>query len=255
MKKSSQALGFKDHFSQHASAYAAFRPKSPDALFAHLASLAPERRLAWDVGTGNGQAAIALTAHFDRVLATDASAEQISRAVAHPQVTYQVSPAERLEAAEQKVDLITVAQALHWFNFEKFYSEVKRVASPRAVIAAWTYDLASIEPEIDQVVLHYYDSTTKRFWPPERKWVDIHYRTIPFPFEEIKAPAFAMSEDRNLQEWGGYLFTWSATQRAIKELGRGVFDDFMAKLAGVWGDPRSRKRVTWPLYLRVGFAN
>lgn len=246
------SLNFKDHFSGHASSYAAFRPKSPPELFAYLIGLCAVRRLAWDVGTGNGQAAIELAPHFERVMATDASAEQIKHAVNHPKIVYRVGRAEESQLAHSEVDLITVGQAFHWFDFEKFFSEVRRVAKTDAVIALWTYDLATIDPGVDALVRDYYDVRVGKYWPPERKWVDEHYRTIPFPFTELKPPSFEMVEERTLAEWCGYLSTWSATQKAIKECGPSVFSDFADELKVRWGEPDERKRVRWPLYLRVG---
>jgi len=246
---------FKDHFSGHASSYAEHRPKSPRGLFDFLASVVKHPKAVWDVGTGNGQAAIELTSYFDSVIATDASREQIRQATSHPKVTYRVAPAEDSGVSDGSIDLITAAQAVHWFDFERFYSEVRRVAKPNAVIAVWTYELASITPEIDELVRHYYDGEIGKYWPPERKWVDEHYQTIPFPFREIEASTFRMKEERTLSSWVGYLFTWSATQRAIKEQSRTFFGDFVTRLQKAWGDPASPRTVVWPLYLRAGYTS
>jgi SAM-dependent methyltransferase len=243
---------FKDHFSAHASAYAAFRPQSPPQLFAYLASLVSDVGCAWDVGTGNGQAALGLAPYFDRVIATDASADQIHHAPSHVKVEYVISPAEKSDIPSGIVSLTTAAQAIHWFSFDDFYREVRRVSKPNAVIAAWTYHLASINPAVDAIVAEYYDMTLKDYWPAERRYVDEKYSTIPFPFDEISAPMFLMEETRNLSDWLGYLSTWSATQRAIKALGPQVFEGVAEKLLVAWGHPESRKTVTWPLHLRVG---
>lgn len=248
-------MEFKDHFSGHASSYATHRPKSPKELFTYLFSLVSDRGMAWDVGTGNGQAAIELASYFDAVIATDASSEQIHQATSHPKVTYRVAPAEDSGIGDSTIVLITAAQAVHWFNFDRFYSEVRRVAKPNAVIAVWTYELASITPEVDKLVRNYYDLEIGKYWPSERKWVDEHYQTIPFPFREIKVPTFEMKEQRTLSGWVGYLSTWSASQRAIKEQGRKVFDDFVARLERVWGDSSLPRTVVWPLYLRAGHVS
>jgi len=232
--------------------YAAFRPKSPSELFTYLASLVSHKDLAWDVGTGSGQAAIELAPHFTKVVATDASAEQIRHAVSHPKVIYRIEPAEKSSFGVGTVNLVTAAQAVHWFNFEKFYAEVQRVSASDAVIAVWTYELSVIAPDVDRLVRRYYEVDVGRFWPPERQWVSAHYTTIPFPFREIKAPAFEMIAKRNFTEWCGYLYTWSATQKAISEVGPEVFDNFVTELGKLWGDPKSQRAIKWPLYLRVG---
>lgn len=244
--------GFKDHFSQHAAAYATYRPKSPDRLFEYLASLVPAHRRAWDVGTGNGQAAVELTPWFDEVIATDASGEQIAQALPHPKVTYAVSPAERSGLESSSIDLITVAQAIHWFDFDRFYQEVRRVARPEAVLAVWTYELSIIDPAVDAVVKAYYLEGVGSYWPPERDWVKDHYEHLPFPFPEIKPPPLVMEESRSLAEWVGYLHTWSATQRALRAGKTAVWEKLVQDLTAAWGDPRKAKTVRWPLYLRVG---
>src|ERR671925_337464 len=149
-------FNFEDHFSTQSEQYAQYRPKYPDKIYAYLASIAPGHSLAWDCGTGNGQAAIGLAKYFDKVHATDASAEQISLAYPHEKVDYRVERAEEVSLNDSSVDLITVAVAIHWFNFDEFYREVKRVLKPDGVLAAWTYNSVEISPEIDQLVDQYY---------------------------------------------------------------------------------------------------
>src|SRR5574339_1232447 len=156
MSSESQLSSFEDHFSGHSDQYAQSRPHYPDEIYAYLASIAPGRSLAWDCGTGNGQAAMGLARYFDRVYATDASAEQILYAHSHDKVEYHVAPAEHVSLEDSSVDLVTVAVAIHWFNFDEFYREVKRVLEPNGVLAAWTYSLTEISPEIDPLIHKYY---------------------------------------------------------------------------------------------------
>jgi SAM-dependent methyltransferase len=245
-------VSFKDHFSGHAGDYAQYRPGYPDGLFAHLASLAPTRDLAWDAGTGSGQAAVGLAAYFARVFATDASAQQVERAQPHERVTYAAEPAERTSLADGLVDLVTVAQALHWFDLDRFYNEVRRVLKPRGVLAAWCYGLNRIAADIDPVVAHFYEDIVGPYWPPERRLIEERYATLPFPFEELTAPEMAMTTDWNLDEFLGYLATWSAVQRYRKEMGDDPLPALRARLLPVWGEAAQRRTVSWPVYLRIG---
>lgn len=246
-------VSFKDHFSCHAGEYAKYRPDYPEELFAHLASLAPAREQAWDAGTGSGQAA-GLAAHFARVFATDASAEQIKRAEPHVRVTYAVEPAERTSLIDNSVDLVTVAQALHWFDLDRFYAEVRRVLKPRGVLAAWCYGLTRISADVDPLIDEFYSGTVGEFWPPERRFIDKRYATLTFPFQELPATPFAMTASWNLDEFVGYLGTWSAVQRYRKEWGSDPLPQLRARLLERWGDAGTKREIAWPVYLRTGRA-
>lgn len=243
---------FKDHFSAHSASYAKYRPGYPDALFDWLATAVEARELAWDVGTGSGQAALGLARHFDQVIATDPAEAQLRSAAAHPRITYRVLPAEHTDFASASIDLVTVAQALHWFDFDRFYAEAKRVLKPGGTIAVWTYGLIEIAPAIDVHVRRLHDDIVGEHWPPERQHVIDRYRKIPFPFPEVEAPAFALTANWTLDDLIGYFGTWSGLQRYVKACGRDPVDEIRAALAQAWGDPGARRTLTWPLHLRVG---
>lgn len=243
---------FKDHFSGHSADYAKYRPGYPEELFEWLASRVRVHDLAWDVGTGSGQAARGLARHFRRVIASDAAAPQIRNAAPHERITYKVMPAEHTDLADGGVDLVTVAQALHWFDFERFYAEANRVLKADGVIAAWTYGLTRVSAEVDAIVRRYYTEIVGPYWPPERKYVDQNYQTVPFPFAAIDAPPFALSVQWTLEDLLGYLGTWSATRRYVQAHGRDPLDVIRDPLGLAWGGTESARLVTWPLSLRVG---
>jgi SAM-dependent methyltransferase len=242
---------FKDHFSKQATDYATFRPTYPRELFDYLGSIAPSRKLAWDCGTGSGQAAIGLTSVFDRVVATDASEKQIANAEPHEHVEYRVAPAENSGIKSATVDLIMVAQALHWFDLDRFYTEARRVLTPNGVLAASAYNLLHIEPAIDEVVNRYYFQIVGPFWPPERKLIE-QFANLPFPFHEIDPPKFEVTAQWNLDHLVGYLRTWSSTQRFIAAKAEDPVKQISDELRRTWGNPRQKRRVIWPLILRVG---
>lgn len=243
---------FKDHFSAQAADYARFRPRYPAALFALLAAQAPGRALAWDCATGNGQVAEGLAPHFAAVLATDASASQVAQAPRLANVAFRVEPAEQSSLEDGSVDLVTVGQALHWFDLGRFYAEVRRVAPPGALLAAWCYNRLSCDPAVDRVVLHYYREVVGPWWPADRAKVEGGYRDLPFPFEAVAAPELALEAEWDLAELTGYLGTWSATQRFRDDRGRDPRDEIAADLAQVWGSPERRRRIEWPLHFRIG---
>jgi SAM-dependent methyltransferase len=244
--------GFRDHFSIRAADYARFRPQYPAALFEHLARVAPSRRLAWDCATGNGQVAKGLAPHFERVFASDASAEQLRHAPRLASVDFRMETAEASSLAEAGVDLVTVAQALHWLDLARFYAEVRRVARPNAVLAVWCYSLLSCEPGVDEVIQHYYRDVVGPYWPAERAVVEHGYRDLPFPFEPLPAPVLALEAEWDLPEFVGYLGTWSSAQCYRKSLGREPTDAIAAALAGAWGSAALKRRIQWPLHFRIG---
>jgi SAM-dependent methyltransferase len=252
MSNQSKSFSFEDHFSKQSEQYAQYRPKYPDEIYAYLASLAPARSLAWDCGTGNGQAAIGLAKHFDKVHATDASVEQISRAHPHEKVEYHVEPAEHVSLDASSVDLITVAVAIHWFSFDQFYREVKRVLKPGGVLAAWTYNSVEISPEIDPLVWHYYRDIVGAYWPDRIRYLEERYETLPFPFEGIVPPPFVMEIHWDLNQFAGFLDSWSATQRYKAQKGQHPLEIIWPKLLAAWGDQNDQRLIRWPLYFRIG---
>ena len=244
-------VAFKDHFSKQAADYAKFRPRYPQKLFDYLGSIAPSRQLAWDCGTGNGQAAVGLASVFDRVIATDASEKQIANAQSHKIVEYRVAPAENSGIGSETIDLIMVAQALHWFDLDSFYAEARRVLKPYGVLAASAYNLLHINSAIDEVINRYYDEVVGPFWPPERRLVE-QFGDLPFPFQESDPPKFEMTASWDLDHLVGYLRTWSSTQRFIATKGADPLEQITDDLRSTWGTPEQTRNVSWPLTFRIG---
>jgi ubiquinone/menaquinone biosynthesis C-methylase UbiE len=242
--------GFKDYFSEVSSSYRDFRPHYPEELFEHLADLAPSRSTAWDCATGNGQAARLLSRYFDRVIATDASASQVENAETVERVTYRVERAESTSIETQSVDLVTVAQALHWFDLSLFEREVRRVCKPRAVLAAWSYALLQSKPTVDAVIEKYYNGMLGDYWTEERRIVERGYKDVSFPFEPLESPSFAMHAQWSLDHMLGYLSTWSAAKRYEDRNGEDPVTLIADELTRAWGDPQSRLDVSWPLTVR-----
>ncbi|HEX3817147.1 MAG TPA: class I SAM-dependent methyltransferase [Chthoniobacterales bacterium] len=247
-------MSFKDHFSKQAADYAKFRPRYPRALFEFVAAQSPNNECAVDVATGNGQAAVALAEFFRRVIALDASGEQIASAQPNERVNYRVAPAEATGLASQSCAALTVAQALHWFHLEKFFCEARRVLQPRGIVAVWTYNELRISPEIDEIVRRFHDQVVGRFWPPERRMVGRGYLALSFPFEEIETPPFEISVLWSLGHLLGYLRTWSATQRFIQANERDPVSEIQDELAARWGDAKTERLASWPLTTRIGRA-
>jgi len=245
------AGGFKDHFSGVAESYQAFRPQYPGALFEWLAEVAPARERAVDLGCGTGQASVALAGHFSEVVGLDPSAEQIARATPHPRVSYRVAPAEETGLPGGSADLVIAAQAFHWFDPERLHPELQRIGRRRSVFAAFTYDLCRVAKAIDAAVDHLYREVLGSYWPPERVHVDAAYRTLPFPWPELEAPALRIEESWTLDRFLGYLGTWSAVSAYRKKTGEDPLA-VAADLRAAWGPPEAPRRVTWKLTVRAG---
>lgn len=243
-------MSFKDHFSTQSHAYASYRPSYPPELVDVLAEASPDTSVVWDVGCGSGQLSTLLNRRFSAVLATDASRSQIEQAVAAERVSYLCRPAEDSGFHERSVDCIVVAQAAHWFDMPRFASECRRVGKPRALVALVTYGWAFIEPALDRLSNGFALETLTGFWPPERHHVDTGYRELEFPFEPVQLAAVTMRASWSVDQYLGYVGTWSAVA-ALRKAGRGeVFEAFAASYTATWTG--QVKTVEWPLVIRAG---
>jgi SAM-dependent methyltransferase len=243
---------FTDHFAFAADSYRSFRPRYPAALFDWIASFTPGHDRAWDCGTGSGQAAVALAERYGEVMATDPSMAQLASAERAAGVSYLAMTAERGAFAARSMDVVTAAQALHWFDCRAFFPEVDRVLRPGGVLAVWSYGLLTIDPKIDALLRPFYVETLGPYWPAERALVDSGYAGIELPYPEIAAPAFTMEATWSLSQLAGYLSTWSAVGRYRTTLGADPLSPLMPGVAAVWGAPEELRRVRWPLVARLG---
>lgn len=242
--------GQKDLFSAQANVYAAFRPTYPKELYDFIFGNLKTKNRAWDCATGNGQVAGFLANYFDQVYATDISQQQLNNAIKRDNIFYSVSPAEKTGFEDQQFDLITVAQALHWFDREKFYNEAKRVGKKGSLLAIWGYGLLYIQPDIDDVIMHFYNDVVGPYWDDARRLVENEYRSLSFPFKEIESPTFDITSTWTLNHLAGYLESWSATQKYIKQTGHNPLPDVLTQLEKVWKKGDS-KPVRFPIFLKL----
>jgi SAM-dependent methyltransferase len=245
-------MPFQDHFSALAAGYARARPGYPPALFEYLAEVAPGLDLAWDCGTGNGQAALGLARHFRRVHATDASAEQLRHAEPHERVSYRREPAEAVSLGDASADLAASAVAVHWFDFDAFYAEVRRVLKPGGVIAVWTYHLPRVSEGVDRAVAFYHGPLLAGYWPERVRYLNELYRTIPFPFDELQPPPFEMTASWTLEQLAAFLASWSGAARYQQAMGRHPLEEIWPDLSSSWGPDTGPRTVTWDLHMRIG---
>lgn len=245
-------MTFKDHFSDASAQYAEFRPAYPGKLFSWLSSQCTGHDLAWDCATGSGQAAAGLARHFREVIATDASAEQITHAGGPGNVRFLVASAELSGLENRSADLITVAQAVHWFDLQAFYAEVHRVLRPGGMIALWGYGRLVLPGRLDEPLANFYSEVIGKYWPPERTLIDDGYRSLDFPFNEIHTPEFFIEVEWNLPRLLAYLSTWSAVKRYEADNGHSPLPGLESSLARHWQEPNQPLLLKWPLFVRAG---
>lgn len=243
---------FTDHFSARARRYASSRPSYPDALVDWIAALPERRSVAWDAGCGSGQLSVPLARRFGRVVASDASAAQVAAAPAHPRVRYRVARSEASALPAGVVDLAVVGQAAHWFDLAGYYAEVRRVRGPGSAIALVSYGRPRLPASMDGVFQRFASDVLGVCWPPERRAVDDGYRALPFPFDEVPAPAFTMIHAWDLDHFRAYVDTWSAVRVLERRRGPGPLRAFFDEIAAAWGDPAVAHEIRWPLAVRAG---
>ena len=242
-------------FNKNSALYAKARPQYPKPLFAYLASVCAAHEAVWDVACGNGQASLSLAAHFAHVFATDISEEQIAHAMPHPKIYYAVQAAENTNFLSDQFDLVTVAQALHWFDFTQFWPEVRRVLKPNGIFAAWGYSWLSIDHAIDVTLKEKFQDVLKPYWAPQNRLLWNQYRDVPFPFERLPTPAIEMKTDMNLEQLFAYLRSWSATRLCIEQNGDRFLLDAYDAVANVWGNKNLIKQVNMNFCILVGRNN
>ena len=239
----------KDNFSLQSDTYARYRPHYPDELYDYLNQRAVRFDQAWDCATGNGQVAHKLVESFDHIIATDISRAQLDNAIRHDKITYETGQAEKTSIADECIDLITVGQAIHWFDHEAFYKEVKRVSRKDALLAYWSYGLLKVNPEIDKAIHHFHYDIVGKYWDPERKIWQNEYQSIKFPLANFERKDFEYSVRWDIKHLEGYLNSWSAVQHYIKQEGINPVGSFITSISHLW---KGEMTVTFPIFLYAG---
>lgn len=242
-----------DHFSSVAEDYSLFRPRYPSDLFAYLTSLVNTHDLAWDCGTGSGQVAITLVHYFNKIFATDISEEQIAHAEKHERIEYKLASAHETSLDDQSVDIITVAQALHWFDLPSFFKETRRVLKPDGILAVWMYGKMKLgDATLQGIINNFYTNVIGPYWPVQRIHIDNQYTSLDFPFNELSTPSFKIESALILEELTGYIRTWSATRKYILSHQHDPVLDLEKELFNCWDEPDFPVTIHWPITLRVG---
>jgi SAM-dependent methyltransferase len=243
-------MATKDNFSKRSDNYAKYRPGYPPVFFSYLNSLVQHKQYAWDCGTGNGQVAYPLAATFEHVFGTDISRSQIENALQADNIVYSVQPAGKTGFDNRMFDLVVVAQAIHWFDFDRFYSEVRRTGKENALLCVAGYGRPGIGEQIDRLITAFYENVVGEYWDPQRKYIDEGYKTIPFPFNEIKAPDLVNIQHWTLEHLTGYINTWSAVKHFAAQNGYNPTGKLESEIEPLWD--KEEKEVAFPLLLRIG---
>lgn len=239
----------KDNFSEQSNLYKAFRPTYPAEMYNFILELVPDRKCAWDCGTGNGQVATELAKHFKQVHATDISRQQLDQAPDHPNIEYSVQKAEEPAFPDNYFNLITVAQAIHWFDLDPFYKEVNRTIKKRGVLTVMGYGLAETFPEADNIISRLFHEITGPYWDEERRYLDEKYETLPFPFREIESPEFSSYFEWDFEHLYGYLKTWSAVNHYENQTDHSPLDLIYDELKSCWKN--KIRTVHFPIFTRI----
>jgi SAM-dependent methyltransferase len=245
-------LTFKDHFSKQSSAYKAHRPTYEPRFFKTIASFANNHNLAVDIGCGSGQSTIGLEPYFQKVVGADPSFNQLSNADLGGNTSYFVCAAESIAMADNTFDMLTVGQALHWFEHDNFYSEARRILKPDGAIVVWCYGLFTIDEGVDSVINYFYHDVVGPHWPSERRHVENAYNEIPFEFVNVKRLKIDMTARWDVHAVIGMLSTWSATQKYQDAKKENPIQLIERDLTNAWGNA-GEKAITWPITILAGY--
>lgn len=243
----------KDLFSTASGSYARFRPSYPEELINTIVSKCESTGTCLDVGTGSGQLVSKLAPHFSELYATDISYEQLKNAPQIANVTYHIQPAESTSFGNDQFDAVTVAQALHWFDHDKFYPEINRVLKSGGIFAAAGYTLCQIAG-VSGVLEDFYENEIDAYWEPERRMVENEYKSIDFPFEEDEHLRFQHEHRWTFEDFMGYLNTWSAVKKYETEREKNPVNLWLDRFQKAWGNELEKKVIT-PIFLRIGRKN
>lgn len=239
----------KDLFSAGSQLYQQARPSYPPEIVQEILKHVPASAFAWDCGAGSGQFTQLLAPYFDQVVATDISEQQLQLAPYFDNVSYQLQSSEQTTFAAHSFDLITVAQAIHWFDFDAFYREVVRTLKPEGILAVIGYGLVQVENEqINQLIKQIYCEKLNGYWDPERRYIDEEYQTIPFPFREIILPTFKMKYQWTAAQLLKYLSTWSAVRHYSEKNNKHP----LLALAEILTSDEDELQIEFPIFLRIG---
>ncbi len=240
-------------FSNQSSIYKTYRPQYPQELYDFLIKNVRHTDLALDCGSGNGQVAWKLVEYFDQVIAVDASREQIEQADHHEKITFRNADASDTGCEDSSVDLLTAAQSLHWFNLDKFYKEAHRVLKPGGLLACWGYGLCSVSEHIDPLIRSFYDDVIGPFWPRQRIHIEQRYNGLRFPYHQLNTPDFIMKKSWRLDQFLGYLRSWSSTNRFIQYKGYDPVRTLAVRLKRQWGNTDDERIISWPVFMKAGY--
>ena len=244
-------LKFHDLFSGHAKLYSEVRPGYPTEIYDFIAANVNHTEIAWDCGSGNGQAATKLAEIFSQVFATDSSAKQIEHAILHNNVSYSVQPSENTNFPDSIFDCVTVAQAIHWYDLKKFYNELHRTLKPGGLLCVWGYTWFNISDDIDDIVEKTLISSLKEYWAPQTKLLQDGYKDLILPYEQITVPSFKIVVHWDLTQIISYLHSWSPMKSYGEKHGDKGMDLLFEGMIEAWGPKIKKRKISMPIYMKA----
>ena len=247
-----QASQVHDSYSEAGTLYRDFRPAYPEKLFRYLAGSCRRKEKAWDVATGNGQAAQGLAKYFKLVHATDPSPSQLKQAIPRENIEYRTAAENHPELRKRSIDLICVAQGVHYLNLEKFYQEVNRVLKKYGVLACWNYGLPSVEKGVDECINEFCNNILHSSWDAKRRKLEMNFRSLEFPLKESVTPRFEISTEWSLEHYLGFLKSMSAVRKYRQQAKQDPLLTLEEKLKSLWGNKEVKRNVVFPLFTKMG---
>lgn len=158
---------FQPKFGHAAEEFQRYRPDYPAALYDHILAQVSEqsRGCAMDLGAGTGRVTAHLLPYFREVISVEPDRGMAAKIVERfPQAMVREATVEDHVQPAESVDLITIANALHWMEADRVFANTRVWLRPGGILAVCDLPLPKATATIEALTL----AELRGPWKPHR---------------------------------------------------------------------------------------